>query len=191
MLHRLKDALSAEFDAEDTYIFIIDEMKLYTASNDLESYQLLAEVSKEEVAIFVISAGGDIVTQRDIPLEGTVNQSVRKWMESRYSTTRFAELPLLTRVESIYGIAQCTLIVREKEETRGGEYIEFGYLLGKIGDRYVNFFSKSGIKLSTMVKELLTDARIPNSTYDDETHLSREAVRAARHAFEEDARPSR
>lgn len=183
VLGGLKSNLSAEFDAEDVYVFILGNMRLYDASSGPEdNYQLLAELVEQEVVLFVITRGS-ITDVSEIPLEGTMSQSVRKWMESKYSISRFSELPILKRLETVYSIAHCTLIVREREETRGGEYIELGYLLGKMGDRHMHFLGKSGVPVSTMVKELLIAASITDSIYKDEAELSAESVRAARHAF--------
>ena len=71
--------------------------------------------------------------------------------------------------------------VRDKELTRGGEYIELAYLTSRIRPEEIServwFFKREGVPISSMVKELLIDSGIRFRTYQDREDLVNEVMR--------------
>jgi len=63
-------------------------------------------------------------------------------------------------------------VIRHLELTRGGEYIELTFLLGKgLNPRKVYMLINKNIEISTMLKELIDNTKINLRTYKDKTEL--------------------
>ncbi|MCP8316663.1 MAG: hypothetical protein H3Z52_10580 [archaeon] len=103
-------------------------------------------------------------------------------MRDNYDIERFLEQPVLRKLQIIYDASLCTFLLRHKEETRGGEYIELAYLVitSKKSEK-VWFLKKEGILISTMVKELLDEWKINMRTYSNVEELIEEATRIVRY----------
>lgn len=78
--------------------------------------------------------------------------------------TTFMKLDLLFRASKII------LLIRHKEETRGGEYIELAYGIREYHDKFY-FFAKNGVMLSMMVDEILKKFNVQKRNYIDNKNL--------------------
>lgn len=70
-------------------------------------------------------------------------------------------------------------MLRHRELTRGGEYIELVYLLGRgvLSPLKVYFFKKDGFNLSEMAWKIFNHHEVQFRSYTDEVGLNREAIR--------------
>lgn len=173
-----------QFHGEDVYFFILSELRLYTADN----LRILAEVSKGEATLYIFS-GSELFDVRSIPTGREVRLAVRNWIQSTFSTTSFYENPVLDKLEQAYSGAVCSIVIRHLSKTRGGEYVELGYLLGKVGNKELAFLSKSGVELSTMANEVLQTFGVTASTYRNLSTLTREVEGITRHAIARSFQP--
>jgi hypothetical protein len=80
------------------------------------------------------------------------------------------------------------MLVRHKEETRGGEYIELAFLLGTgtLNSSKVFFLKKEGFDMSEMGWELLDFYGVNFRSYKDEDYLCNEMVRLIRYSIRKD-----
>jgi len=84
----------------------------------------------------------------------------------------FVRIPVLEKLRILATISSLVLIVRHKELTRGGEYIELVFLLGRgLNPRIVYLFVKSDVKISTMLKELIDFTEINFRIYESDDEL--------------------
>jgi hypothetical protein len=92
-----------------------------------------------------------------------------------YSCSR---LPVMGKLLSLAQNSFLVFLIRHKELTRGGEYIELCFLLLKEGlsPSKVYIFIKNDIEISAMLEELIDATKINLRPYRDEEHLA-ETVR--------------
>ncbi len=84
----------------------------------------------------------------------------------------FVRIPVLEKLRILATISSLVLIVRHRELTRGGEYIELVFLLGRgLNPRIVYLFVKSDVKISTMLKELIDFTEINFRIYESDDEL--------------------
>ena len=101
-------------------------------------------------------------------------------MKKDYSTTEFVETTILDKLSTVYSASLVTLLIREKEETRGGELVELVYLaITHKGDK-IWFLKKEGFPISTMVRELLVMLKISFASFQDSPGLTDESIRILR-----------
>jgi hypothetical protein len=74
-------------------------------------------------------------------------------------------------------IAKAIFLVRQKEETRCGEYLELMHALFRGHSEKIWFFKRNGIELSSMLMEYLDKFKVKMRTYKKEQDLTTTIVR--------------
>ncbi|MEB3780115.1 MAG: hypothetical protein GSR85_07790 [Desulfurococcales archaeon] len=109
-------------------------------------------------------------------IENVYDLEERSIEEVEYHIARtygsFTSLPLLRKLENLARNSFLVFIVREREETRCGEIVELVFLLDRgINPSIIYLLARSGISLSSMLKELIDYKRINYRTYHDKNEL--------------------
>ncbi len=90
----------------------------------------------------------------------------------------FIRIPVLEKLQVLATISSLVFVIRHKELTRGGEYIELAFLLGKgLDPRIVYILVNSEVKISVMLKELIDFTKINFRVYEDEDDLIETIIR--------------
>lgn len=80
-------------------------------------------------------------------------------------------MPILKKLNATTITVSAILLIREREETRGGEVAELIYfVMTKTSDK-VCLFKKEGIALSQMIMEFLDAENVIMRTYQDKDDL--------------------
>lgn len=84
----------------------------------------------------------------------------------------YIRLPLLRKLEALARNSFLVFIVRERGETRCGEIVELVFLLDRgISPSIIYLLARSGISLSSMLKDLIEYKRINFRTYSNKDEL--------------------
>ncbi|MDG6950882.1 MAG: hypothetical protein JRN12_03435 [Nitrososphaerota archaeon] len=162
--------------------WLLDEIEIYRFDLNGRSVFVFAEIYEGGVALSVID-GLQMVDSKDFQgkNKAQVDETVAEYLEEHYAQRAYTKLSLLEKLEELSQSSSLVFLVRDQELTRGGEYIELGFLLTtrpfRLAPSKVHFFKREGITLSEMAWEILNLYKINRHSYADKAFLLREATR--------------
>lgn len=107
-----------------------------------------------------------------------LEKALRKKLRERYEVDVKVRLPILRKLQEFAKHSKLILIIRDKQLTRGGEYIEFAFLLlEEVDPSKIVFLWNRNVELSSMVKELLDAFYFNFRAYGSEDELLDEVHR--------------
>jgi len=110
-----------------------------------------------------------------VDLDDFMYEFIRKRWPKATSPYR---LPVMEKLEALTSLRCLVLVIRHKELTRCGEYIELGFLTGAgLPPRNIYFVHREGIRVSEMVYELMDYLGVNLRTYRELDDLLREVRR--------------
>jgi hypothetical protein len=80
--------------------------------------------------------------------------------------------------------AKVIFLLRDKEETRGGEYLELMHALFRGHAEKIWFLKKNGITLSSMLMEYLDKYNIKMRTYQEDPDLKKAVIRTLQYQLQ-------
>ncbi len=181
ILNAVKNDVVKIFSGLDVYCFLLDDVELY-ASRDGEYRILVERYNRDLATVFLFDSEGTLlhteditVATADIALE--THQFIKNWCQKmdRVQPDQFIEHGIFLKLELLFKASKTVLVIRHKEETRGGEYIELAYGIGRHPDKFY-FFAKNDILLSIMVDEILKRFNVQKRTYVDIENLIQQAL---------------
>jgi hypothetical protein len=176
LLKNLKNKLVGDFRAEEVFILSLNTLYAFIA----DSYQVIVECWSETDATIFIFQKGQLNEIDELDFEVSPNKAAEEYMRKNFRAQTFAEITVLEKLETIFSTALLTLVIREREETRGGELVELTYLATSYKGDKMWFLKKDGLPISTMVKELLVALKIGLATFQDSAELATESSRIIR-----------
>ena len=168
ILYRVREHV-AERVPGDVYALILDEVELFEArDSNGKPATILVELGDEPAAMIVKGAA----IQDYMPLHPAESMRNIASQIEQYEYTLTRKLRVLEKLDSLAKSAEAVIVVRHREETRCGEYIELTFLLDRgLNPRKVYMLWRNGLKLSTMVKELIIEYGFNSLDYTDEEQL--------------------
>lgn len=189
ILSRLKENLSKEFMyyPDNILIFLIDNIEIYTINIKDEHRPdakliVIAEKYDHKLTLFTTD-GQQIVNAEDLQIDQDVDQIVGQYIKKNHNITTFFRHPILEKLKILATATSLTFLIRHRDLTRGGEYIELAYLLGTgiIQPSKLYFLKREGFDLSSMALEILDQYGIISRSYKNEKSSNREAVRIVKY----------
>jgi hypothetical protein len=92
--------------------------------------------------------------------------------------------PIFEKFDILMRLAKAAFLIRHKEETRGGEYLELIHALFRGHSKKVWFFKRNGLQLSAMLMEYLDKFKVNMRTYKDEKDLIAAIIRILKYEFQ-------
>lgn len=176
----LKENLLDRFLGEkiNLHIFVLDNIEIYDTYPD--NYVFLKErYSDKNSSLYIFKNRKllDMVEMADKNLESVINE-----IEAVPKDINIIKLPVNDKLVFLASIVSKIFVLRHKEETRGGEYIELA-LLSQDEEltRRMIFFKRENIEISTMVYEILDDKNINMRTYRECEELAETIERIIRY----------
>ena len=172
ILYMLREYIARHF-TQHIYALLLEDLEIYRCRKNRKDYALIIEGGDFPVAylfhqlnltnIIFIEKGGD---------EGA------KEAGQKLDITIHEKLPILEKLKALIDIVCLTIILRHKELTRCGEYIELTFLLDMGAEpNKIKFLWNKNIPISTMVKELLAKYGFTIHFYMNEKELLEETHR--------------
>ncbi|MGH2611813.1 MAG: hypothetical protein ACRDFB_02045 [Rhabdochlamydiaceae bacterium] len=177
LLIRLKEEASHSLmNQDDTIlIFVLENLEIYSfaisGQSDTEKITVVAEKYDQDkrLSIFIMKEDS-IMDAYDLPLAGKkIDDAVVKSISERYNIASFCKLEILEKLTQLAVASSVVFLLRDRELTRGGEYIELVYLLGsdKLSPSKIYFLKNERIPLSEMIVDFLSKYGIKQVPYDD------------------------
>ncbi|HEY7573508.1 MAG TPA: hypothetical protein VH796_19275 [Nitrososphaeraceae archaeon] len=189
VLNRLKENLSKEFvhNHDNIIIFIIDNIEIYTVNIKDENQEdskliLIAEQYDHKLTVFTTD-GQQIFNAEDLQITKDIDETVSQYIKEKYNITTFFKHPILEKLGLLAEATSLFFLVRHRDLTRGGEYIELAYLLSSkiIQPSNLYFLKRECFNLSSMALEILDQYDVVLRSYKNEKSLNREAVRIVKY----------
>jgi hypothetical protein len=188
ILVELKDALEEAFvtHPEQVSAVLLDETEIYAFGMDGRPLFILAETYEGGVTLSVLDTL-QMIDSKDFQGKSKpqVDETVAQYLADNYRGSSYRKLSLLEKLDELARQSALVFLVRDQELTRGGEYIELGFLLiRRLVPSKVQFFKREGITLSEMAWEILDLYKIGKHPYQDKEFLFREAIRITKSNFQ-------
>ena len=152
LLYEIRNFIAKSF-VEDVYALILEELEVYKGE---ENYFFMVEKGREPMLYAFRLYGLFDVRPLKITNPNELDNIVRNIVNKNYNTDITGRLPIIEKLEALAKSSELVLVIRDKQYSRCGEYIELTFLLEKgVDPRNVVFIVNKDIELSTMVKELL------------------------------------
>ena len=189
LLYSLRDCLTSKFVKEGHYFIIMEKMALFRTEDG--RYVLTEEDTNCNVTLYIFNSIGNIgefgpEMIDTIKLEGGLEETVSKYV------TDPDELPNMIQIDKApitgetglfnFLVEICSFynIIRLKEESRGGEYLELCQILRMKDRKHVRqerdvyYFNKVGNVHSTMLNLLLNSNELVLRDFNEKENLCRQ-----------------
>jgi len=168
LMEYLKNELLKRLVSQKILVWILDELEIYRFNGML----VVAEFWSENRASIYVESGGEIAEVYELVLEArSRDEAVYQLLRKEFGTGRFEKLPIFEKLNTLLGFSLADIVIRDREETRGGELIELAYALMRGNADKTWFFVKRCIKVSTMVESILIHAGGHMMNYRNEADL--------------------
>ena len=155
-LENIKEEIVKSFSGENVYALMLDTVEVHT-SDDME---VLSELSGEKRITLFTFQNNQLVDVNDVKLEKEgVDKTVYDYLKERYIIKQINRLPIFDKLDVLMRNAKVIFLLRHKEETRGGEYLELMHALFRGHAGKIWFLKKNEIELSAMLMDTLTSTR--------------------------------
>lgn len=106
------------------------------------------------------------------------------FMKDKFGVASISRQSVLNKFDILARVAKTVFLIRDREETRGGEYVELAHIMGNYGEK-IWFFRRDGVRLSSMLMEYLDKFGIKIRPYTNRDRLVEGAIRILRHKLQE------
>jgi len=171
VLNTVKEEVAKYSTSFTEYIIplLLEDVELYRCTT-AEKYADIVVEKLNGRATAMIFEGGQLKDVRDFDAR-TFDDVEKELKKLGYSCSR---LPVMEKLWQLATSSFLVFVIRHKELTRGGEYIELCLLLLSRGlsPSKAYIFIKSGVEISAMLEELIDATKINLRVYRDEEHLA-------------------
>jgi len=165
VMYALKEKIAEEFSGTNTYAYLLEELLIF--NEESHRFFVIAERwSEKRISIFIFTHAEYPLDNVEVEIgDENIEAVVRKVIREKYNVA-IRKVPIVDKLRILAQLSVAIIVIREKEETRGGEVAELIYLiLNNFADK-VCLFKRENISLSSMLMEFLDYMRIPIRTYN-------------------------
>lgn len=166
ILEDIKEEIAKSF-TRNVFAFMLKNLDIY----DAEKIQVLTETFDINKITLFIFQEGSLSDVYDIDLNNDPYETVYNFLKEKYNINKIDKLPVFYKLNRLMQFTKTIFLIRHKEETRGGEYIELMHALFQRQSEKVWFFKKEGIHLSEMLMEYLDKFKINIRPYQNISDL--------------------
>lgn len=183
-LENIKEEIVKTFSGENVYALLLDSVEVYFS----DVVEVLTESSDEDRITLFIIQNNQLVDMEDLKLkEYDVDKTVYDYLKTKYKITECNRLPIFNKLDVLMRNAKVIFLLREKEETRGGEYLELMHALFRGHAQKIWFLKKNKIALSSMLMEYLDKHEVKMRTYQGERDLKKTVIRTLQYQLQNPA----
>jgi len=170
----VKEEIVKSYSGENLYAFLLDTVETY----DTDKFTILVERLNKKVTIFVFHQfDSRLIDVEDVKIEKDLDETVYTFLKNKYDIKKTKKTPIFKKFDIMMRISQNIIVLRDKEETRGGEYLELLHAIFQNYSDKIWFFRRDGIQLSAMLMEYLDNFRIKIRSYNSEKNLLSSVMR--------------
>lgn len=186
LMDYIKRELAEKFGGEGVYIYLLDELDVYYSR---EYFAIIEKWERNKVSVHVFSMKGEEMETFDIPIqtfdEKIIKDECYKLLKEKFPIEKIEECAILDKLRMLARMAKVIILIRDKEETRGGEIAELIFIILNNFSSKLCVFKREGIELSEMIKEFLDQFNVVLRTYKHKEGLSKEILRYVSYRLKE------
>lgn len=176
LMDAVKRGIAENFGGQGIFPFLLEELEVYRYDN----YFMLVERWSDRVAsLHIFTHQGLLEETHELQLkDGNLHQAVLDLLREKYGFYYAERMPVLEKLATVAKTFPAILLIRDHQETRGGELIELTYciMIGTPVER-IRLFYRSNVVISQMVMEILDASGIITRPYNSETELITSVIR--------------
>ena len=177
-LEDIKEEILKTFSGENVYALLLDGVEVYFS----DVVEVLTESSGEDRITLFTFQDNQLVDMDDLKLEkDDVDKTIYDYLKKKYNITKFNRLSVFDKLDVLMRNAKVIFLLRDKEETRGGEYLELMHALFRGHAEKIWFLKKNGIALSAMLMEYLDKYEVKMRTYQGRRDLESAVIRTLKY----------
>jgi len=178
-LETVKETLVKKFQAEQLFAFLLDRVEIYygAGSEGQNRYEIITELYDEDRVTVFLFTEGHLLDTVDMDVEHRVDETVYAFLKQRYNIIQFNRIPVINKLNVLMRESKVIFLIREKEETRGGEYLELMHALFEGHGEKIWSMVKNNIQLSQMLLEYLDKFGVKIRQYNSPEDLCTQAER--------------
>lgn len=170
LLDAIKQKIAETYAGEGVYAILLDEVELYDTK---ECFVLVERWSKENVSVHIFLHDGELEESYELNVteEAPIDEAVKDLLQKEYGITDVTKVTIFDKLGLLTKATRSILLVRDKEETRGGEIAELIYCIMMGYSSKVCMFKREGFDFSSMLMEFLDQLKVIIRTYRDRNGL--------------------
>jgi len=183
LLYEIKEYIAKSFQ-EEIYPIILEDIEIYRTIKP----PYIVMLDKQGSSAYII----DGLVIKDMIHLGcnceTIDEKclvmLNSILEERYGITLKERLPVLEKLYSLVWVSKLIFVLRDKQYTRCGEYIELIFLLERLPRERssdIIFLWNKDVELSSMIQEALEEYKFGFRTYSSKQALFDEIHRLVYH----------
>jgi hypothetical protein len=173
LIANAKEEIVKAFSAENVFVFMLDTLEIY-AADDME---VLAERFEKAITLFIFQ-NSQLIDVIDLAQENqSIDEKVYSYLKHNYAVHKIDKLPIFNKLDVLMRDTAAIFLLRHKEETRGGEYLELMHALFRGHAGKIWFLNRNGVVLSAMLMEYLDKYEVKMRAYDSEKDLEETIIR--------------
>ena len=181
LLENVKEEIVKSFSGENLFALMLDKLEIYTADDT----EILTELSGEKTLTLFIFQNSQLIDMVDIKLkDASVDTTVYDYLKENYPIKKIDKLPIFSKLDALMRNATAIFLLRHREETRGGEYLELMHALFRGHAGKIWFLKKNEIALSAMLMEYLDKYQVKMRTYREEKDLKDNILRILKYQIQ-------
>ena len=182
ILANAKEEIVKTFSGENVFALMLDTLEIYTA-DDME---VLTELSAEKTITLFIFQNSQLIDMVDVKQKDQdADKTVYDYLKENYTIKKIDKLPIFNKLDILMRDATAIFLLRHKEETRGGEYLELMHALFRGHANKVWFLKRNGIALSAMLMEYLDKYGVKMRIYSEEKDLNDALTRILKYQLQD------
>jgi hypothetical protein len=186
LLENSKEEIVKAFSGENVFALMLDTLEIYAADDT----EVLTELSIEGIITLFIFQNSQLTDMVDIKLkEAGVDKTVHEYLKENYLTKKIDKLSIFNKLDVLMRGAKAIFLLRHKEETRGGEYLELMHALFRGHADKIWFLKKKEIALSEMLIEYLDKYQVKMRTYREGKDLKDNILRILKYQIQNSGTP--
>jgi len=164
----LKEEIVKRFVSRHIMVYLLDELEVYWFDDKM----VIAEFWSPNKATLYVGKPGEIDEVYEVDIEeGKKNEAIFKFLKDRFNVERLEFLPILDKLKWMMKLSLVNIVIRDKEETRGGELVELTLALTEGLMEKTWLFARKNISISSMVDSLLLSYHGHKMDYTDQEDL--------------------
>ena len=180
-LEDIKEEILKTFSGENVYALLLDGVEVYFS----DVVEVLTESSGEDRITLFTFQDNQLVDMDDLKLEkADVDKTIYDYLRKKHNITKFNRLSVFEKLDVLMRNAKVIFLLRDKEETRGGEYLELMHALFRGQAEKIWFLKKNGIALSAMLMEYLDKYEVKMRTYQGRRDLESAVIRTLKYQLQ-------
>ncbi len=173
-LEKVKEEIVKYFSGENVYALLLERLEIYETDIGLA---LTERIADDRMSVFLFQEN-QILDIDEIKLQGkNFDANLYSYLKQKYEAQMITKHTIFDKLDILMHSANAIFLLRQKEETRGGEYLELMHALFRGHSNKILFFKKEGIELSAMLMEYLDKHKVVMRSYKSEQELVDSIIR--------------